>query len=467
MRPAQQYMYDNMWYRNVILKARQLGFSTFIQIFMLDMVFWTPNITAVIIAHTKEAAKDIFNTKIKYAYEHLPEELREMNPFVKNEAGELRLANNSAVKVTTSGRSGTAQLLHISELGKICVKYPAKAREILTGSLPAVHEGGFAWVESTAEGQAGEFYDMCKISEEMMFTGKALSKLDFKFHFFPWYQNPTNITDPTKVIIKKNCKKYLKEIEAKLKIKLTDEQKAWYAVIKDGAAGMGDDMWRENPSESEEAFRASTKGAYYKDWMNAAYREGRVGKFPYNPNYLVHTAWDIGHDDATAIWFWQYIDGMYRFIDYEENIQTDLPYWVDILKKKGYKYDRFVAPFDMNKTEWGSGKTARELAVDEHNIAFEVAPKLSIIDGINAVRRLLPYCQFDEENCADGLKCLTSYRAEWDDKAGMWKKDALHDWSSHGSDSFRYFAVVQPEPGHQQIERHSTKIGQCRQVRKK
>lgn len=139
--------------RNVILKARQLGFSTFIQIMALDKCLFNRNIKAVVIADTTKNAQSIFRDKVKFAFDRLPPEIREHVKAEKNEAGELILSNGSSVKVTTSGRSGTAQFLHVSELGPIAVRYPQKAREVMTGSLPAIHGDGDVFVESTAMGK--------------------------------------------------------------------------------------------------------------------------------------------------------------------------------------------------------------------------------------------------------------------------------------------------------------------------
>jgi hypothetical protein len=181
---AQSQLFDNLWFLNVILKARQLGFTTFIQIYMLDQCLFNSNVRAGVIAHNKEDAHVFFRDKIKYAYDNLPDWLKTERPAIKNDAGELLLNNNSSIRVGTSMRSGTLQFLHISEYGKICRKYPEKAAEIRTGALNAVHAGHMVFVESTAEGRDGDFYGLCTRARALQEAGKKLTELDFKFHFF-------------------------------------------------------------------------------------------------------------------------------------------------------------------------------------------------------------------------------------------------------------------------------------------
>ena len=123
---------------NAILKARQLGFTTFIQLFMLDAAVFNKNVRAGTIAHNLLDAQTIFRDKVKFPYDQLPETVRASVPTITDSATELVLANNSSIRVGTSLRSGTLQYLHVSEYGKLCAKYPEKAREVRTGALNTV-----------------------------------------------------------------------------------------------------------------------------------------------------------------------------------------------------------------------------------------------------------------------------------------------------------------------------------------
>ena len=131
---VQQKFVDQLWHRNLVLKARQRGITTLIAILWLDTALFSPGpVYCGIIAHEREAAEEIFRTKIVFAYENLPDELREKFPLEKKTATELVFAHNHAtIRVATSMRSGTIHRLHVSELGKIAAKYPLKAKEVLT-----------------------------------------------------------------------------------------------------------------------------------------------------------------------------------------------------------------------------------------------------------------------------------------------------------------------------------------------
>ena len=157
----------------------------------------------------------------------------------------------------------------------------------------------------------------------------------------------------------------------------------------------------------------------------------------YDDNLDVETWFDLGMNDQTSIWFAQRHKGEIRLIDYYENSGEGLDHYADVLKKKGYDYSKHIAPHDIKVRELGNfGKTRLESAL-ELGIAFEVAPKLSIEDGIEAVRKNLVNCWFDKEKCATGIEYLKAYQKRWDDKNQTFKNKPLHNFSSHCADSFR------------------------------
>ena len=141
--------FQGMHTRNIILKARQLGFTTLVCIVQLDAALFEAAKCALI-AHTLNDAKRLFREKVKYAYDNLPKELRAANPARNDAAGELVFSKGGSLYVSTSFRGGTLRYLHVSEFGKICAKFPDKAREVVTGSLPAVPLSGITIIESTA-----------------------------------------------------------------------------------------------------------------------------------------------------------------------------------------------------------------------------------------------------------------------------------------------------------------------------
>lgn len=434
---AQTQLLENLHYLNVILKARQLGFTTFIQIFMLDACLFNSNTKAGIVAQTNDAATSFFASKVKYPYDNLPDSIKDAISITRSNTQELELSNGSLLQVGVSLRSGTFNILHVSEYGKICAKDPERAREIRTGAFNTVHEGQMIFVESTAEGQEGDFYDMCQVAQNTQKQGTPLTTMDFKFHFYPWWEHPAYTIDPAGVLITQPMRQYFNSL-LPFGIRLTDGQKAWYVKKQ---ISQGDEMRREFPSHPDEAFQAGIDGAYYSKQMAQARDEQRITQVPYSPALPVETWWDLGIRDSMAIWFVQRHGPQVRVIDYYEMSGEGLPHYAAVLKEKGYIYGRHIAPHDIVVTELGTGmsrlETARNLG-----IRFDVAPMTGVADGIEAVRNVLSSCWFDAEHCDRGIKCLDSYKKEWDDKLGRWKDKPLHNWASDGADAFRTGAAI-------------------------
>jgi len=431
---AQEELYRNMWYCNVILKARQLGISTFICLLFLDRCLFNSNIAAGIICHTREDAEHLFK-RIKFAYDSLPEELKTLRPATIDSARELRFNNGSFLRVGTSMRGSTLQYLHISEFGKICAKYPDKAREIVSGSLNTVAPGQFIFIESTAEGREGHFYEICKKAQALKDSKTPLTKLDFKFFFFPWWRCPEYyLKDP--ILIKPELSEYFQTLQDS-KIHLSSDQMHWYASKY---LSQGEDMLREYPSTPEEAFQATADGLYYGRYLTKARTEGRIGHVYHDPNLPTFASMDLGFNDSTAIWWFQVAGQEIRLIDYYERSGEPLTHYLKILKDKPYSLSKIFVPHDAAATEYGSGLTRMQIARN-HGIELTLTPKLEISEGIDAVRNILDRCWFDEEKCSQGIKSLENYKKEWDDRHGYWKNRPVHNFASDGADAFRYLAI--------------------------
>jgi hypothetical protein len=448
----QEAFYCGQHGRDIILKARQLGFTTFKMISDLDDCLFISNFSAGCICHNLEDAKDIFRNKVKYAYEQITQDQRDLIlslgyrlPVPVNDKDNTYVFDNgSSIKVSVSYRGGTLQSLHVSEFGKICKKFPDKAKEIVTGAYEAVAAGNCITIESTAEGKEGYFYEGCKEAKKLKESGKKESVLDFRFHFFSWWLRAEYAIEGD---IAQALLPYFDELESKHKIFLTDQQKAWYSAKW---KTLGDDMKREYPTTPEEAFEQSTEGAYYAQQFRVIYREGRITESLKN-DAPVNTAWDLGVGDSTAIWFYQLIGNEIHLIDHYENSGEGLAHYFGILKKKNYKYGRHYAPHDIENREFaGNGKSRKDLAAEgydvegvKYRVIFNTIPKKSVDAGIEEVRLLLGRCVFDEKKCEYGIKCLESYRKKWNDKLGNWHDHPLHDWSSHTADAFRYLAAAE------------------------
>src|SRR5574343_557001 len=225
---AQERLYREMHYLNVILKARQLGCTTFIDLLFLDSCLFNSNKNAGIIAHHKDDAIKIFEEKIQIPYQELDPDLREVLVPETESKHEMKFANRSYIRVGTSMRSSTLQFLHISEYGITCAKFPEKANEIRTGALNTLHAGQIAFIESTSKGRIGHFPELWDQAYALFKQMSKLSKLDWKIFFFPWWQEQEYQLDTGGIVIGARDREYFEELAAKHSIHLNDRQKSWY-----------------------------------------------------------------------------------------------------------------------------------------------------------------------------------------------------------------------------------------------
>lgn len=203
----------------------------------------------------------------------------------------------------------------------------------------------------------------------------------------------------------------------------------------------------EYNQEFECSFTAPNVGAYYGKEMDAAENQKRVTRVPHEATLPVDTAWDLGMDDATSIWFIQRVGMEVRVLDYYESSGEGLTHYAGVLKSKPYVYGTHYLPHDAAVKELGTGRSRVEM-LQGFGVVPTVVPAQSVEDGINAVRLLLPKCYFDLEKCGPrGVKALRSYSREWVPKLGTWRSSPKHDQWSHGADAFRTYAMgYQPPP---------------------
>ena len=188
------------------------------------------------------------------------------------------------------------------------------------------------------------------------------------------------------------------------------------------------------------SFKSPVIGSYYGDCIRRAEQEKRITTVPYNQGLQVHTAWDLGMDDSMTIWFFQIVGGEIHFIDYYENSGEGLQHYALKLQEKQYMYGKHYAPHDIAVREIGTGKSRFEVAKGL-GISFTANPRLEIEDGINAGRIVFNRCYFDSVKCDRGINALKNYKKDWDEKNKVFRRNPKHDWSSHGADAFRAFAV--------------------------
>ena len=443
--PEQAEMFWNMHYLNIVLKARQRGITTMIQLFMLDACLFNDGVSAGVIAHTREDAQKFFNDKIKFAYDNLPEALKQEIPAKNDNTNELSFSNGSSIRVGTSMRSGTLQYLHISEYGRLCAKYPEKAQEIRSGSLNTVAPGNFVFIESTAEGAHGDFYHKCVSAEQIALGDKPLTDMDYKFFFFPWWRAKEYRMD-TDVSMTMENEEYFEGLHRDHDIVLRQEQKNWYVKKRQEQGDVT--MTQEYPSTSAEAFRGIIDGAVYAKQVNDIRKEKRLRNVAYIPTTPVNTFWDIGRD-MTSIWFHQRVGPENRFIDYHQEPNQSLPYFARLLLQDRnnrfhkYLYGTHYFPHDMGQIEYTQSEqlTRKQVAHELGLSPARVVERIKSLDeGIELSRQAMASCYFDKTQCEEGIKALENYRYEWDDKNEIYKPKPVHNWASHGADAFRQFA---------------------------
>ena len=197
----------------------------------------------------------------------------------------------------------------------------------------------------------------------------------------------------------------------------------------------------EFEQEFECSFTAALIGAYFGKEMEAAEKEKRVCKVPWDKSVPVDTFWDLGIGDTTAIWFMQQVGREYHAIDYVEDSGRDLAYFVSELRRRPYVYREHVLPHDAAARELGTGKTRQETLRDHGLERTIIQPRQSLEDGIHAARMMLSKVWFDQEKCARGITALKNYERKWDAKNKIFSSKPHHNWASHGSDAFRIFAL--------------------------
>ena len=187
-------------------------------------------------------------------------------------------------------------------------------------------------------------------------------------------------------------------------------------------------------------------GAIYAKEFARAKQENRITSVPYDRTRPVHTYWDLGYGDKTAIWFVQQIGGWWNFIDYLENSGEPLSWYLIEMQRRGYVYGTDYLPHDgvdaMIHSKLASDRSkSPDMVLRAMGRKVQIAPKLAIKTGIDATRMVFPQCRFDEDKCSEGLTALQLYQWGEPSASGQERTKPLHDRWSHGADALRTFGV--------------------------
>ena len=476
---AQQKFYSRLHYRNEILKARQLGMSTFVAILMLDCCLHNLRFHGGIIDKSeKEAHKKLEKIILAYNHlDHLPEnptmadkalaqigkELKEKVPYeTKPGKGFVKWVNGSSVEAKATVRGGTLQMLHVSEMAYVSARMPQRAKEIKNGALNTVAPGMYIIKESTHEGgRAGDNYIMVRqaMANE---SKKELSPLDYRFHFFNWveepgYRLPARYWDEPP---KKDDKAGWAEREVLEKYfdsivpfvgQLSSEQKAWYASMYRALGPVG--IRQEYPTTPDEAFDAMPESAIFAQEMSWLQAQGRVGtEFEVQRRRPVYVSWDLGLSDYTCLWLIQVgNDGKFYCVDYYACRGQQLDHYVGVVRAWEERYSckvtKHFVPHDARHQQWSGLSVEGQLK--EAGFSVQSLPvTTSVQTSIQSCREVLLSCVFHErcletvryrlEELPSGVRSLENYC--WaPESANARKLEPLHDRHSHGADAFRYF----------------------------
>lgn len=468
---AQERLWREKHTRNIILKVRQLGISTFVAILILDMCLFKSNVLAGIVDKTE---KDAFKkmAKIKFAWDRMgwcPENaseeeraIAELGAKVKAEleaAGkcvfsttEAKLSNGSNIYAGVSLRGGTHQILHVSELGYVACHNPMKANETITGSLESVGKGGMVFMESTHEGgQTGLHYRL--VVEAMNLVGRELTPLDNKFFFFSWVQQDEYALDGYKFSGDAELTKYFAMLEREHGIVLTEGQKAWYESKR---RTQGSKMKQEYPTIPEEALNPQVEGAIFGQQVAMLRETGRLyAEFEADAYRPIYAAFDKGLSDYTSIWFIQCgADGKFYILDNYTANDKPLSWYISVVRAREAQWGKLagvVLPHDGSQ---------RDYELTSYFTKFEEAgfytmlvrrttdPWNSIDNARTLLRHAVIHARCNERTVTDarpdgyisGTNALATYRMAPPGRDGVIRNEPLHDESSHAADALRTFA---------------------------
>lgn len=317
----QKHFAENHTNRNIILKSRQLGFSTDEAIDSLDDTLFRPNRDTLLIAHEKEKALTIFDKKIMLAWKNIDERVKKLWSVDTERANTLKFGFGggaySSIAVSTSGRSGTFHRVHISEFAKICAKYPAAAEEILTGTFPAVPTTGRIDIESTAEGEMGSFYEMFwrawnRQGGQSWERGMKKQPMEMAAFFYNWQWDTKDIESITEIL-----KLPTRFLEYQKEHNLTDREITYYFQKFISLEESWDRLRQNYPTTPEEAFVSSGDKFFNSDTVKECEREypeaEKNGDWLYLKKYDKRHRYGLGADvaegvggDSSAISIWDF-----------------------------------------------------------------------------------------------------------------------------------------------------------------
>jgi hypothetical protein len=387
-------------------------------------------------------AQSIFRNKIKFAYDRLPEQVKEQVYPVHESKTELVLSNGSRIQVGTSMRGDTLQWLLITEFGKICAKYPEKAREIITGALNTVHVGQrHHRVDGRRAG--GPVLRNGHDRREHGAGGPRALAARLQVPLLSVVARPEEPARPGHVPMPESMERYFKELEkANPHIRLDAAQRAWY-VKK--AETQGADMKREHPSTPKESFEGAVEGAIYANQMALAARARAHARRCRSTRPSPSTPFGIS--GATTRTRSGSTNTSRPSTASSATTRTRTRIWrttsaTSRTSSRARYGGTHYLPHDAENENLERGEN-RVDRLEELKLPGEIVVVERIEDvmvGIELTRKMLPRAFFDRAGCDKGIKALDNYKFEFDEKHGCWRNKPAHTWASNGADAIRQWA---------------------------
>ena len=224
-----------------------------------------------------------------------------------------------------------------------------------------------------------------------------------------------------------------------------------------------DELWEEmqhdfadDPDNARHVWEGEygmIRGAILGRWVNKAYGDGRIhDEVFYDPTGVpIEISSDLGRRDTASWWFWQRKVGGYSLFDYDEGSGLDAAEWVkrlqDRCRERGYRLGKIWLPHDARTKTFAARYSAIEQFIsgdpDREIVGFGekrigIVPKTSVEDRINAGRKIINRCNFNETACQEGINGLEAWEYEWDEENEVFRLTPLHNFASHPSDAYTY-----------------------------
>ena len=202
-------------------------------------------------------------------------------------------------------------------------------------------------------------------------------------------------------------------------------------------------------------------GAIFGKQVLKARAENRFCRIPIESGVEVHTFWDLGRNDHTAIWFMQNVGKEYRLVDYYENRMQDIEHYCRVIKgtctqkekdsfnisdndnerRESYIYGTHHMPHDIEHQMLGMTNTRRQQFEAGGVKPIKTVPRIAAKnEAIEMGRQVFNKVWIDTDRCERGIECLSNYRYEYNDDRDTHNQSPHHDWSSNGADAFMQMA---------------------------